>query len=152
MDELSALRWIVEPEGAALAARSASAAQVLRLFEALDRMEGASDDSTTIEADIVFHERLFEATRNRLLFSFMRTVEAVLRANFALSLRVKHDIPQFLAEHRGLAEAVRLHNPERARTIMRDLLSNNARHLAAMRALEGQVEQAEEAATGARTS
>jgi len=136
VDELSALRAIVEPEVAALAARSASAAQALRLFEAVERMEGASTESATIEADIAFHERLFEATQNRLLFSLMRTVEAVLHANFELSLRVKHDIPQFLAEHRALAEAVRLRDPEQAHAIMRDLLANNARHLASMRSLD----------------
>ena len=136
VDELSALRAIVEPEVAALAARSASAAQVLRLFEAVERMEGASTEAATIEADIAFHERLFEATQNRLLFSLMRTVEAVLQANFALALRVKHDIPQFLSEHRALAEAVRLRDGERARAIMRDLLANNARHLASMRSME----------------
>ncbi len=136
MDELSALRAIVEPEVAALAARSASAAQALRLFEAVERMEGASTESATIEADIAFHERLFEATQNRLLFGLMRTVEAVLYANFELSLRVKHDIPQFLAEHRALAEAVRLRDAEQAHAIMRDLLANNARHLASMRSLD----------------
>ena len=136
VDELSALRAIVEPEVAALAARSASAAQVLRLFDAVERMEGASTESATIEADVAFHERLFEATQNRLLFSLMRTVEAVLHANFELSLRVKHDIPQFLAEHRALAEAVRLRDAGRARAIMRDLLANNARHLASMRSME----------------
>lgn len=136
VDELSALRAIVEPEVAALAARSASAGQVLRLFEAVERMEGASTESATIEADIAFHERLFDATQNRLLFSLMRTVEAVLQANFELALRVKHDIPQFLAEHRALAEAVRIRDAKQARAIMRDLLANNARHLASMRSLE----------------
>ena len=69
VDELSALRLIVEPEVAALAARSASAAQVLRLFEAVGLREEASTERATIEADIAFHQRLFEATQNRLLFS-----------------------------------------------------------------------------------
>ncbi len=136
IDELSALRAIVEPEVAALAAQSASATQVLRLFEAVERMESASAEIATVEADIAFHERLFEATGNRLLFSLMRTVAAVLHANFELSIRVKQDIPQFLAEHRALAEAVRLGNAARARAIMRDLLVNNARHVAMMRSLD----------------
>ena len=136
VDELSALRLIVEPEVAALAAGSASAAQVLRLFEAVELMEEASTERATIEADIAFHQRLFEATQNRLLFSLVRTVEAVLYANFELSLRVKHDIPQFLAEHRALADAVMLKDADQARGIMRDLLANNARHLASMRSLD----------------
>lgn len=139
VDELGALRAIVEPEVAALAARSATAAQVLRLLEAVERMEEASTESTTIDADIAFHERLFEATQNRLLFSLMRTVEAVLHANFELAIRVKQNLPQFLAEHRALAEAIRLRDAERARSIMRDLLANNARHLASMRLLNAKL-------------
>lgn len=145
VDELSALRAIVEPEVAALAALAASATERLRLLEAMEGMEHAATETAVVEADVLFHKRLFEASHNRLLFSLVRTVAAVLHANFELAIKVAQDPPQFLTEHRALAEAVYRGDPEAARSLTRDLLANNARHLAEMRAVQARMSQASDA-------
>jgi DNA-binding FadR family transcriptional regulator len=140
VDELSALRVLIEPEVAALAAVHATGAEIARIFEALERMEAAKGSPAGVEADIMFHQRLFEASHNKLLMSLVRTVTAVLRANFALAIQVKEDTLLYLAEHRRVAEAVLQRRPSKARAEMRGLLDNNARHLAHMRSVRGAIE------------
>ena len=134
VDDLTALRTIIEPEAARLAALHATATETLRLFEAVDGMErAASEHRDLVESDILFHQRLFEATHNRLLLSLVRTVSAVLHANFSLAIKVEHDVPLYLSEHRAVAEAIRRRDPQAARAIMEALLANNAHDLAEMR-------------------
>ena len=118
-----------------MGARLATASEVLRLFEALEWMERAATDIDVVQADILFHERLFLASHNRLLSSLVRAVGAVLKANFELAIQIRHDIPQFLAEHRAPAEAVRVRDADRAREITREIITGSIRHLGQMRAL-----------------
>ena len=134
VDELSTLRLIIEPEVAALAAQSASTTEILRLFEAFEDMErNLRDPERAVEADILFHRRLFEAAHNRLLMGMLRTVVAVLRANFALAIKADYAIIEFLEEHRVVAEAINRRDPDAARAAMLTLLHHNKKNLADMR-------------------
>ncbi|MCP4385348.1 MAG: FadR family transcriptional regulator [Hyphomicrobiales bacterium] len=135
VDELSTLRYIIEPEVAALAAESASTTEILRLFEAFEQMEEhLHEPEKAVEADILFHRRLFEAAHNRLLMGMLRTVVAVLRANFALAIKAEYAIIEFLEEHRVVAEAINRRDPAAARAAMQVLLRNNKKNLTDMRA------------------
>ncbi|WP_421726529.1 FadR/GntR family transcriptional regulator [Bauldia sp.] len=134
VDELSTLRFIIEPEVAALAAEFATTTEILRLFEAFEAMERhLHEPQKAVEADILFHRRLFEAAHNRLLMGMLRTVVAVLRANFALAIKADYAIIEFLEEHRVVAEAINRREPDAARAAMQVLLSNNKKNLTAMR-------------------
>lgn len=135
IDELATLRFIVEPEVAALAAEQASTTEILRLFEAYEEMEKNRDiPEKAVEADILFHRRLFAAAHNKFLTALLRTVVAVLRANFALAIKADYAIIEFLEEHRLVAEAVNNRDPAGARAIMQQLLLNNKQNLIDMRA------------------
>lgn len=135
VDELSAVRFVVEPAIAAMAAEGATTTEVLRLFEAYERMEAElGNRDREVEADILFHRRLFEASHNRLMMGFLRTVVAVLRSNFELAIKADHVIIRYLKEHRDVAEAVRRRDPDGAHAAMRELLLNNRNNLAEMRA------------------
>lgn len=135
IDELATLRFIVEPEVAALAAERASTTEILRLFEAYEEMEKNRDiPEKAVEADILFHRRLFAAAHNKFLTALLRTVVAVLRANFVLAIKADYAIIEFLEEHRLVAEAVNNRDPDGARAIMQQLLNNNKQHLVEMRA------------------
>ena len=134
VDELSALRFVIEPEVAAMAASAATTTEMLRLFEAYEQMEANSADrNRAVEADILFHRRLFEACHNRLMMQFLRTVISVLRANFELAIKAEHMVIRFLEEHREVAEAVHRHEPDAARIAMQGLLLNNRKNLTEMR-------------------
>lgn len=136
LDELTVLRFMVEPEVAALAARAATTTETLRLFEAVELMErhASGDKAEAIEADIFFHRRMFEAAHNAMLLGLMRPVFALLRANFASAIERDDGQHYYVEEHRLVAEAVRRGDPDGAREAMRRLLRNNARHIDETRA------------------
>lgn len=134
--ELTQLRRILEPEVAALAAQYASRTDCLRLFEAYEAMERHNDDPVkAIDADVLFHERLFEASRNQLIHSLVKAFVVLLRSIFAVSIKHDGGFIRNLKEHLVVAEAVHARNPEDARAAMRELLSKNEKDLADMWAL-----------------
>lgn len=121
--ELAALRRVIEPEVAALAAANATTTEVLRLFEAFEKMKRfEGDPARAIEADISFHERMFEAAHSPLLSSLLRAFIVLLRANFEITVK---GYSGNLIEHRLAAEAIRDRNPKAARAAMLRLLANN---------------------------
>ena len=135
IDDLNALRMIIEPEVAAMAARVATTTERLRLFEAYEEMErNKSIPEKAVAADILFHRRLFAAAHNKFLSTLLRAVVAVLRANFRLAISTDREVIEFLEEHRLVAEAVNDRNPKLARASMLTLIQNNQRQLAEMRA------------------
>ncbi|MDE2395927.1 MAG: FadR family transcriptional regulator, partial [Burkholderiales bacterium] len=64
---LVAVRRIIEPAAAALAARSATREQLQAIAEALAGMEKAQTPEELLEPDVAFHRRVAEATNNPLL-------------------------------------------------------------------------------------
>lgn len=121
--ELAELRRIIEPEVAALAAANATTTEILRLFETYEAMERFEGDAVrAIEADILFHERMFEAAHSPLLSSLLRGFMVLLRANFEITVT---GFSGNLIEHRRAAEAIRDRNPQAARAALVRLLTNN---------------------------
>ena len=133
LDELSELRSIVEPMVAALAATHASAMERLRIFEAYEGFEKLHEEMPkAIDADIVFHELLFEATHNRLLIALVPAFSLLLRMNFEISVRTGKPANPNLKEHRQIAEAVSRRDPEEARRATQKLLAKYTAALAEM--------------------
>lgn len=139
--ELTELRFIIEPEAAALAARKAKTTDILRIFEAYEEMEEfANDPVRAIDADIKFHHTLFQATHNLLVANYTKAIFVLLRANFKISIQADRAFVRNLGDHRLIAEAVHERNPEGAREATLQLLNHNARDLEAMaqeKAVEG---------------
>jgi DNA-binding FadR family transcriptional regulator len=133
--ELTQLRRILEPEVAALAAQFASRTDCLRLFSAYEAMERHVNDPVhAIAADILFHERLFEATHNQLIQSLVKAFVVLLRTIFAVSIKNEGGFIRNLKEHLVVAEAIHAKDPEAARAAMRDLLGKNENDLLAIKA------------------
>jgi GntR family galactonate operon transcriptional repressor len=133
LDELSELRSIIEPMAAALAATRASAIETLNICETYDQMEKRSDGAQkAIDADVAFHELLFEATHNRLLVALVPAFSLLLRTNFEISVRAGKEANRNLKEHRQIADAVSRRDPEAAERATRKLLAKNAANQAEM--------------------
>jgi GntR family transcriptional regulator, galactonate operon transcriptional repressor len=131
LEELCELRSIIEPPVAALAATHASASEALRICEAYDRMEKLSEEmQQSIEADVAFHDLLFEAAHNRLMAALVPAFSLLLRTNFEISIRSGKPAGRNLKEHRQIAEAVSRRDPEAARRATRKLLTKNDADLA----------------------
>jgi DNA-binding FadR family transcriptional regulator len=129
LDELTELRAIVEPVAASLAATHASAMETMRIFEAYDQMEKVPELQKAFEADIAFHEVLFEATHNRLLVALVPAFSLLLKTNFEISVRAGKPANRNLKEHRQVAEAISRRDPEEARRATRKLLEKNVADL-----------------------
>jgi GntR family galactonate operon transcriptional repressor len=132
--DLTGLRYIIEPEVAALAASNATSTDILRIYEAFEQMERHGDDvNLAIEADIAFHARLFEGAHNQLLSSIVPAFALLLRANLEIALQSGNFISG-LDQHKQVLDAIHRRDADDARVSMRRLLDSNTKDLADMRA------------------
>ena len=76
--QFAQLRLAIEPEAAALAARSGSDEQLRRVQSAYDRMASAEDAEVARKADIAFHEAILEASDNPFFAQFQPLVATAL--------------------------------------------------------------------------
>jgi DNA-binding FadR family transcriptional regulator len=124
IDDLFVLRQMVEPAAAALAASLRPRATVDRIAEAYGRMEefkrGAGD---LIGADLDFHMAILEASGNHFLAALGGLIHTALEGTFRLSwqgaARIQDDR---LFQHKGIFEAIRDGDAERASARMAELL------------------------------
>src|SRR5690606_18833787 len=122
--ELFAVRRMVEPETAALAAQNATPGMLASLQVALldmARGNGARTDQT-IEADVAFHRLLLAASGNALLSGLGACIEEALRASIDVSSHPDVAIPFALDKHVAVFEAVCDGNGAAARKRMTELL------------------------------
>ena len=137
--ELFAVRRMVEPETAALAAEYATPAMLAKLQAALAAMSqgnGAYTPETT-EADVAFHRLLLAASGNALLSGLGACIEEALRASISISSHPKFAFAFALDKHAAVFEAVRDRNPAAARRRMNALLDLTAESLERARFGEG---------------
>ena len=124
LEELLALRQMVEPAAAALAASTASQTAFDRIAEAYDRMacrETGTED--LVRADLDFHKAILEASGNRLLVTISTAICcAVERAFRPIRRRSARVDERWLFQHRQVLEAIRDQAPELARNRMSLLL------------------------------
>ena len=130
--ELIRARWMIESECAALAAKSATKAQVKAIEEALDEMESARDKgSMPLEADRTFHLRIAEATGNSALVLVVHTLWDQRAGPLFRRLEHHYDTPALwtvaIKEHRDIVSAIARHDVGAARTAMRRHMDHAAR-------------------------
>jgi DNA-binding FadR family transcriptional regulator len=114
--ELQEVRWIVEPEVAALAAERASEADMAHLEVGIERLEAAVVAREYAPEGIGFHLELARAARNRALF---RVIEAVTGFHTLGQLATSDDV----IGHRAVLAALRDHDADGARAAMKDHLT-----------------------------
>jgi GntR family transcriptional regulator, galactonate operon transcriptional repressor len=127
--DLIEARRIFEPAAAALAARRADAGNLARIEENYLIMARtmSSDLEQGVEADIGFHIAVLAASGNSVLMEFETVIDTALRAAFRYSAQSTHSHQKMLDCHRAVYEAIRLRQPDVARTAMLELL-NLAEH------------------------
>jgi DNA-binding FadR family transcriptional regulator len=122
--ELFAVRRMVEPETAALAAQHATPAMLAKLqIAVLDmaRSHGARTEQT-MEADVAFHRLLLAASGNALLSGLGACIEEALRASIVITSHPDVGSRFALDKHLAVFEAVCDGNPAAARREMIALL------------------------------
>ena len=124
LDELVETRRVLEPAIAALAAQRRREADLRALAAALAEMERATADAEDYtRQDIVFHDAILAAARNRLLREALRPVAGALREGRFIAVRRPGVVARSLASHQTIDAAIRAQDAEGAREAMRRHIS-----------------------------
>ena len=119
LGDLHDLRMLLEPEIAARAALMATAEQLSRIEDAVERMEELeADPDAYLEFDVDFHSELAHATGNVVLAFVLDSVRELLRVSRRVTNLVTK-IPEATRAHRRIYEALLAREPETARQAMR---------------------------------
>jgi DNA-binding FadR family transcriptional regulator len=120
--QFSELRVAIEPEAAALGARSGDPAALAAIRTGYARMEAAeagADDP--LEADIAFHVAVVESSGNPFYRQFRDVVATALRTSIRFTNRFKGRTAS-LPEHRAVLEAMERRDGEAAKAAMEAII------------------------------
>jgi DNA-binding FadR family transcriptional regulator len=134
LGKLTDVRLIIEPGAAELAARQAGPQQVRALQAALSDMRAALDVSPPDyvaynEADVRFHSAIVQACDNDVLEQMGAMVNTTLLVAFNAAIRVPGLARASLPRHQAILDAIRRHQPNRARAAMQRLVQNTGREI-----------------------
>jgi DNA-binding FadR family transcriptional regulator len=130
--ELIKARWLIEAECAALAAKSATKAQIRAMEEALDQMDSDRERGVMpLAADRLFHLRIAEASGNSALALVVKTLWDQRTGPLFLRLEHHYDTPDLwgvaIQEHREIVQSIAKHDALAARSAMRRHMNHAAK-------------------------
>ena len=125
--DLYAMRRMIEPSAAQLAAKMRTDADLLSIDNALAAMNRyATEDAALVEADFSFHVAILTATQNPFITAFSSLIRAAMLSVFEMSWRGAEVIKDHrLMQHEMVAVAIRDGQPELARQRMEELLDES---------------------------
>ncbi len=123
--EAAELRFIFEPEAAALAAENASLEQRQKILAAAESIDAEDEEANNIGADYAFHSTILQASGNLMLAQLQNLIYAVLI--FSYSAGSKHALKEqsYNCNHITVAEAIAAGDAEQARSRMQAMLMPN---------------------------
>jgi GntR family transcriptional repressor for pyruvate dehydrogenase complex len=127
-EELLEARLIVETQLAALAAERAAGEDLAAMRRAIKAMEKSATLQALIDADVAFHEAIFEASGNRVC----RLVFSVIHRALAIGMEKifsRQGVGGRLAAHKAIYTAISTRKPDDARREMADHLNSSRRGL-----------------------
>jgi DNA-binding FadR family transcriptional regulator len=115
--DLQELRRVVEPAAVRMAAERATVQDIAEIEDAFAGMckavaEGGDYDYIT--CDLLFHQGLLRACRNRMIIQMSKALGALLRTSFVISTSRTDGAKNSLPLHRAVLDAVIARNPARA--------------------------------------
>ncbi len=125
--DLYALRRMVEPGAAELAAKRHDADDMVHIEEAYqDMIRHAPNENDLVAADFRFHLAILTATKNPFINAFSALIHAAMLSSFELSWRGAEVIKeQRLLQHGAVAEAIKARDSVLAKQRMQDLLDDS---------------------------
>jgi GntR family transcriptional repressor for pyruvate dehydrogenase complex len=128
--ELFEVRRILEGESAALAATRRTNADLRAMGAAVDAMAtGLGSEQSFIDADLRFHLRIAEATRNRVVVHLMHAIRELLQRSLSSSYHIPGSPDRAIELHRLILEAITAKRPEDARQRMQEHVSRVERDI-----------------------
>lgn len=105
--EIFAVRRILEPAAAALAARHAVGGAVAQLRTIVDGIDHAAEVEVLVEHDLEFHRGIAEATGNSYLASLIDSLSShTVRARIWRGITQENAVDRTLREHRAILDAI----------------------------------------------
>lgn len=127
--DLYALRRMLEPAAAALAAQLHTEEELRRIESAFNDMQKtALDEPELIEADLRFHLEILYSTHNHFIGAFSALIHAAMMSTFRLSWRGASEPlikDERLHQHGDVLNAIRDRDPDRAKSCMEKLLDDS---------------------------
>lgn len=128
LDDLAALRLVLEPAAARLAARNAGEAEIKEIAAAFAAMRESMDDPEPfIAADLGFHAAIFAATGNELLTHLNAMMRVALSAHRHVHTRDPDRYGSTVADHERVLTAIAHHHVAKAESSMRALVEGARR-------------------------
>jgi GntR family transcriptional repressor for pyruvate dehydrogenase complex len=128
-EQLMELRLILEVEMAALAAARRTETQLAELAELNRRLQDADPSSREfLDADLLFHEKIAEASGNPFFLLVMRPVNTFLGDTYSTGAGYPSEAGHTVEEHREIAQAIGAGDPARARFAAENHLRRIARN------------------------
>jgi GntR family transcriptional repressor for pyruvate dehydrogenase complex len=114
------VRFILECQGAALAAQRATAEDLERIGDAIAALKGPTMTvEANIQADLDFHLGVAQASQNALLIALTHTIRDLLRDTIAATFALDPLVERRRQDHGRVLEAIRLCDPHAAEEAMR---------------------------------
>ena len=131
--ELYELRQFIEPVAAFLAAKNASARDIVILRKAYWEMESAGEDGDKFtKPDLDFHRAIISASGNRLFSSLANAVSAALLINFDYLRAPPRGHAYFMKGHKAVLDAIADGDAVAARLAMQALLKDSHQDASAL--------------------
>ena len=127
-NDVQQIRFMIEPEAAALAAMNRTQAQLSEIADAYEAMAAAVDDEQAWNtADVKFHLAVLEASGNEFISPFGRVIESLLANLFSGTVGYLRNRVRVLPLHEAILDAIRTRKADAARRAVRRLLDSTQR-------------------------
>ncbi|MGE3873158.1 MAG: FadR/GntR family transcriptional regulator [Parvibaculaceae bacterium] len=126
--DVQQIRFMIEPEAAALAAIHRTQAQLAEIDTAYRGMAaGVDDEAAWNVADVKFHLAVLDASGNDFISPFGRVIESLLANLFSGTVGYVRNRVRVLPLHEAILDAIRARKPDAARRAVRRLLETTQR-------------------------
>jgi GntR family transcriptional regulator, transcriptional repressor for pyruvate dehydrogenase complex len=117
--ELFAVRRILEPAAAALAATKCTQDDIQHLRSLLAQVDQYTSVDELVSHDLLFHRFITELSGNSYLSDLLDSLSSsTLRVRVWRGLTQEHSIAQTLSEHRAIVDALAMADPELVRSLV----------------------------------
>jgi len=118
VQELTELRFMIEPALAAKAAERANSDDIALLRQSITDLESSELDRVKlVAADLLFHRAIFQASGNRLTGRLFHTIHRAM-LNMIMVTSQLVDLEHTVAFHKPILAAIEARDPERAAKLM----------------------------------
>ena len=127
LKEFTQMRYAIEPEAAALAAKinkhNPDEDSLTTLRQAVARMQNADEGlDDALESDIAFHTAILGASENRFISQMREFTSTALQVSIRYTNKIKGVATADVEKHRDVLKAIEAGDAPQAKVLMQDLL------------------------------